>query len=1350
MKSKKAIASFELVLMFISVFAFSFMIGAATPVSAQTATSQPSYCCEKTDEGGYCINTDEANCVAGFKSAPSSCETTSYCRLGTCYDSEEGICMANTPQRVCDENGGTWDVREIEEVPQCQLGCCIIAEQAAFVPLVRCKRLSTLFGVDNDYRTDITSEIDCIATAQAQDVGACVYEKDFERICEFTTRGECGAAQGVEAIGGNISDGVIETTSEKKFYKDYLCSAEELNTACAKQTSTGCYQGKVYEFDSCGNRENVYSSDKDASWNNGRVAEPDEVCAGNDGSNKNCGNCEYLLGSRCAEWDGLLGLGKPSGSDHYCQTTECVDRAGDKRMNGESWCVNDGQVGEGSDTVGSRYFKEVCVDGEVRVEPCADFRNEICISGLIETSEGDFETAACRVNRWQNCYQIDDVDDCLNVDRFDCMWLPAVTGMVFGGGQAGGSTSFSNPTSGGDSFSNPTADGSFTGNVVAPITGNVIVGEDINPETIGYTKYSDEEAEETTTNRPDGVCVPNFPPGLEFWTEGNAKQMCGVANAKCTIIYEKGLIGGSWKCVENCECEEDQWALDANRVCTALGDCGGYVNFQGEYTSDGYKWNFDGEDKEFSPNTVNKISAGFTGLVTAITGLVAGGFGLITGQAFAGVGIAPPTYKVVPAGGTAGGGTPLTVWAEGGRVMPVVTAPVTTTLVPVKGTSFLSEKFLGAKTTAATSGSGLMANALVSGFQWAAIAYFAGQMIGPMIGLNEGNTAALSMSMAAGFGAYKTSAIYNAAATAQTAAAVAEAQTALAAAEASLAALSETATTAAVLEAEAAVTAAQAKLIATPANPTLGFFTANPALLGLAIGVIIFIVMYKKTETKTVEFNCMPWQAPTGGDVCEECNDDDLQCSEYRCRALGQNCILENVGTANEVCISVRNDDSQPPIIRPNDAALSDGHSYTNVKNSPPGPGFTITNLESGDGCLKAFTPLEFGVNTDEPAQCRIDFEHTTKFDDMRTFMDGSNLYSYNHSENFALPGAADLENASFVLENGKDWQFYIRCKDKNGNENSAEYAVKFCIDPTPDSTAPEIKATSIINGGCVAEDKSDAEVEFYTNEPADCRWSKQDQDYDNMQNTMACSSELYQMNALQLFTCKAVLTGVPREEETFYIRCKDQPGKEENDRNENAESYVFSLRGSTGLKLKNLQPNGTIFGAVRPSPVELYAETLFGCNDGQAVCYYSTVDNNNDYIRFFDTNTADGIHTQLLNLNDGPHKYYIKCVDEGGNVVKDSVDFNLDIDENAPVVARVYEEDDLLKLVTVRDSECVYSFDNCDFTFAEGTEMPYGNSTVHVAEWNEDKTFYIKCRDEFRNEDADCSIIVRPSRNFL
>jgi hypothetical protein len=1400
MRRKKFIAGFELVLMVVSVFAFSFMIGAATPdvdgvpgqvspirtffakvvtslkkpivptVSAQTATSQPSECCEKTNDGAYCINTEASNCASGFKSAPSSCETTSYCRLGTCYDSEEGICMANTPQRVCDDNGGTWDSRDINEVPQCQLGCCIIAEQAAFVPLVRCKRLSTLFGVSNDYRTDISSEVQCIATAQSQDVGACVYDKDFERICEFTTRGECDAGQEVEAIGGNISDGAIETTGGKKFYEDYLCSAEELNTACAKQTSTGCFNGKVYEFDSCGNRENVYSSNKGVSWNNGRVALPLEVCNGNDGSEKGCGNCEYLLGSRCAEWEGLLGIGKPSGSDYYCQTTECVDRAGDKRMNGESWCVNDGLVGGGSDPAGSRYYKEVCVDGEVRVEPCADRRAEVCISGSIETSAGDFETAACTVNKWQNCFQIDDEDDCLNIDKFDCMWLPAVTGMVLGGGNAEGSTSFSNPTANeGDAFENPTGGGSFTGNVIAPITGNALLGGD----------DEDDEEEGTTTNRPGGVCVPNFPPGLEFWKEGNAKQ-CGVANAKCAVVYEKGLIGSSWSCVENCECLEDGWAGDANRVCAALGDCGGYVNFQGEYTDDGYVWTVDGAEKEFSPNTINKISGGFTGLVTALTGLVAGGFGFITGkQVVGGVGeLVPatvtlagggpnPTYITTPNQGVVqllgktktnynillsngqkgtiplnseiieatrspvqeaffgteqsslfadgapaltetsltdagftniqtSGNTVTSFTTEGGQVYTAGTDGAFTAVGQRGGSSWLSNTLGGGNWVV---GGGL--DTLVSGFQWAAVAYLAGQVIGPMLGLSADNTDALSTALAAGFGTFKVLSTYNFAAEG------------------------------AILE----------------GNTFLG---AHAGLIGLGIGVAVFLVMYKDSKVEIVEFNCLPWQAPTGGDVCEECNDDDLPCSEYRCRALGQNCELVNPGSDQERCVTVRRDDVDPPIISPNEEELSNGHGYTNVKLSPPGPGFNIINLNSSDGCLKAFTPLEFGINTDEPAQCKIDFNHTLKFDDMAAYFGGSNLYAYNHSERFSLPGVEDLKNASFILENGKDWQFYMRCKDKNGNENSAEYAVNFCIDPTPDSTAPTVEATSIINGGCVAEDQADAEVEFYTNEPADCRWSKQDQDFDNMQNTMACSNQLYQMNALQLFTCKAILTGVPREEETFYIRCKDQPGKDDNYRIKNAESYVFSLRGSTGLKLKNLQPNETIFGAVRPAPVELYAETLFGCNDGRANCFYSTEDNDNTYIKFFDTDNEDGIHTQLLNLNEGNHKYYVKCVDEGGNVVKDSVDFRLDIDENAPVVARVYEEDDLLKLVTVRDSECAYSFDNCDFTFAEGTEMPYGNSTVHVAEWNEDKTFYIKCRDEFRNEDADCSVIVRPSRNFL
>ncbi|MDP2947244.1 MAG: hypothetical protein Q8N88_03950, partial [Nanoarchaeota archaeon] len=547
-------------------------------------------------------------------------------------------------------------------------------------------------------------------------------------------------------------------------------------------------------------------------------------------------------------------------------------------------------------------------------------------------------------------------------------------------------------------------------------------------------------------------------------------------------------------------------------------------------------------------------------------------------------------------------------------------------------------------------GGGSALDALATGVQWAGIAYMAGYLVGSLFGMSKQNTQALSTSLAAGVFVWKGLSVYKSA--------------------------------------------------------NLGWFStgAGSFITGVGVGAVVFLLMYKKTKTQTVTFSCLPWQAPVGGNDCEKCNDGTLPCSEYRCKSLGQNCEIVNQGTTQEKCVNVNPRDVNPPVISPNEKELSEGYKYTNVRTSPPGPGFNIVNSNSSDGCLQAFTPLQFGIELNEPAQCKIDFNHTTKFDDMVAFFGGSNLYSYNHSEQFALPGAKVLANSSLILENGKDLTFFIRCRDKNGNENSAEYAVNLCVDPSPDTTAPQIKATSVLSEGCVAEGVDSADVEFYINEPAICKWSFEDASYENMKNNMICSNELYQVNANFLFTCQANLSGIAMDGTKYYIRCEDQPNENINDRNRMSESFVFNLRGSTALKLKTLMPNGTIFGAVNPAPVELYTETLFGCNNGRSICYYSTTDNKNDYIMFYDTNNEDGISTQRQDLTSGKHKYYVQCIDAGGNVVSETLDFSLDIDTSAPNVARVYQENELLKVVTTRESECAYSFNNCDFSFEEGT----------------------------------------------
>jgi hypothetical protein len=185
-------------------------------------TPEFNVCCEKTINGAWCQNTQEGQCDEGFRKTPTSCDATSYCKLGVCVDTIEGICLENTPQKVCEIDGGTWIDDDVEETPQCNLGCCTLGNQASFVTQTRCKRLSRLYGLDTDFRTDITDESSCILTAYSSEQGACVFQDDGEKTCVLTSRGDCTNRN----VEGN------NTSSDTEFFKDYLCSADELATNC--------------------------------------------------------------------------------------------------------------------------------------------------------------------------------------------------------------------------------------------------------------------------------------------------------------------------------------------------------------------------------------------------------------------------------------------------------------------------------------------------------------------------------------------------------------------------------------------------------------------------------------------------------------------------------------------------------------------------------------------------------------------------------------------------------------------------------------------------------------------------------------------------------------------------------------------------------------------------------------------------------------------------------------------------------------------------------------------------------------------------------------------------------------
>ena len=500
------------------VFALVFFIALFSMVSF--VSSQENVCCERTVTGALCINVPSDQCASGSKQVPTSCESTSYCKLGTCINTKEGLCMENTPEIACDSSqGGVWIDSKPNEIAQCQLGCCLIGNQAAFTTKTRCKALSSIYGLEINYREDISNEVQCIANAKVDTKGACVYERDLQNTCKFITQGECSEIE------------------ESEFHADILCTNFELNTNCEKSKKTTCVEGldEVFFLDTCGNLANIYDASRadDQTYWNGIISKVDSCGVGNSNANSaSCGSCNYYLGSTC----GLYKRGEdttPTLGDNICKNLGCEYKS-KTYSHGETWCsdirsANTIVSGRSVETdslkdnlPGTEYTRLICYNGEVQVESCAPWRAEVCIES--ETSTG-FKTAACRINRWQNCVDQDNILDCENTDKRDCKWIETEW---------------------------EAEEDDLPG----------IIIEDTDSETYG-------------------TCVPVYSPGFDFWNEGSESgSICALANTQCTRTYVYGITDKE-KDIKNEFCGSNSWKTDMKNICSSLGDCGSTTNSVG-------------------------------------------------------------------------------------------------------------------------------------------------------------------------------------------------------------------------------------------------------------------------------------------------------------------------------------------------------------------------------------------------------------------------------------------------------------------------------------------------------------------------------------------------------------------------------------------------------------------------------------------------------------------------------------------------------------------------------------------------------------------------------------------------
>ncbi len=544
-------------------------------VLAEPSTS--TYCCEKTITDGSCVNTIRAECNDSMQKSQASCGSTTYCQLGTCYDTDNGECSGNIAKARCLEKGGEFIPGDIREVGQCKLGCCILGDNAQLSTHTRCIATGTMLGINSDFNAGITIESECISSVQTQDRGACVTPTDIGRQCIVTTREDCGGSE------GTITSGTYQSESAKTFYSGYLCSSGALLTNCGKQAETRCDDDDIYWYDTCGNRENVYSgvfTNKTdiISYNNGKLATPKEISP----TRSLDGDCDYFFESICADWSkNTIGAPEsvPERVASYCKSTTCIDKDKNPRKNLEAWCVTDDtnsnkilkfndknilqQQGEGLDLVGSEYFVKYCNNGIIYNESCQSNRREICIEGYknvgsdTETSLTKQATARCVNNRNEECIIIDQKTDCENSDKRDCIWL----------GDSEISTLIS--------------------------TNSTLLSTEDGIKIRGNRRSNKKE---------NGVCVSRYSQGL-ITNSSAGDTTCNLASVSCEVTYERdlmekvfssvelffgGKVGGKnprlrdykFEILENNKCLGKDWVNEANKICVRQGDCGAYKNYE--------------------------------------------------------------------------------------------------------------------------------------------------------------------------------------------------------------------------------------------------------------------------------------------------------------------------------------------------------------------------------------------------------------------------------------------------------------------------------------------------------------------------------------------------------------------------------------------------------------------------------------------------------------------------------------------------------------------------------------------------------------------------------------------------
>lgn len=505
-------------------------------------------------------------------------------------------------------------------------------------------------------------------------------------------------------------------------------------------------------------------------------------------------------------------------------------------------------------------------------------------------------------------------------------------------------------------------------------------------------------------------------------------------------------------------------------------------------------------------------------------------------------------------------------------------------------------------------------------------------------------------------------------------------------------------------------------------NPITCIIGALLIVFGLAkllTKIVQWIIGDAKVKTKTVTVTCKPWQAPAGGEYCDQCRNPSFEksvvgldsapyqiCNEYRCKSLGAACEIVNEGTNDVECVWTNKNDVNAPKISPWTEILP-----KNFTTSLTGNGYYIRPIDSTKTKIPPLTLLSFGIRTDEASRCKWMPSSTPGWDEM-TNVFGDFYYRQQH-------------NMTILTAGNMSYAFYLRCEDLNGNQNGADYAIQFETSNEPDLTAPVISWAQPASGSYVMNGKKEEIIQLGMNEPIEsCRWSFNELAFGQMSNNQSFKCEDEFMDTLQ-YQCFGLLTGIEEgKSKSYFIKCRDIAG------NINQQSYLwpngYILSGSLPLQIVQTAPSGNLYF----NDIKLYAKTSGGAEGGKAVCSYQDSSFMPGSVKFSQTGGSE--HYQNQKLNMGNYNYFVRCNDVAGNEANTTISFQVTSDTDAPVIMQVYFDADKIYMVTNEDSSCEWGKEI--FGFGQGKDMETADGKTHSFSADDGVKYFVRCADSFGN----------------